>query len=231
MTDAAFVLLALILAAAPIWRSSRRPLRVLIAGQLAGLLLAWILWVSWGRLAILDLNDLVTWQPSLWLVGMASTVTWWRVWRYDGQTAFHLAGAVNAAFWAAQIALALGALGLMAIIKQPESYLPEINRSGLVWALITLIPPMMAWVVVFQILRLLRRVPDRPWSVIVVIIGTGLALALTMTLPGMVIESGFRGGATALLGLPWTLLMCLLIPVIGVVLALTSPRSDGRRPP
>lgn len=229
MTDTAFVLLALVLAAVPTGRWLLRPrggewtyaapLGVLVAGQLAGLFLAWILWVSWGRIAIVDLNDLVTWQPSLWLVGVALAVIWWRVWRYDGQTALHLKGVVNAAFLGAQIALAFGALGLIAIINLPESYFPEIDRTGLDWALFTFIPPMIAWLVVFQVLRLLRREPSRPWPVIATLIGTALALALTMVLPGMVIESGFRGGGAALLGLPWNFLMCVLIAIIGVILA------------
>jgi hypothetical protein len=229
MTDVAFVLLALVLAALPTWRWLQQSrgreeplpaqLRVLFAGQLAGLFLAWILRVSWSRFAIVDLNDLVTWQPSLWLVGVALAVIWWRVWRHDGQTAFRMAGAVSAAFLGAQTALASGALGLIAIVNLPDSYFPEIDRTGLDWALFTFVPPMTAWLVVFQVLRLLRREPSRPWSAVFTLVGTALALALTMVLPGMVIESGFRGGGTALLGLPWNFLMCVLIAIIGVFLA------------
>jgi hypothetical protein len=239
MTNAIFIALALLLASLPTLRSSRRfqngasettPPAIVIKGALAGLSLACVFWLFWTLITAMSVGAFVVWSPSLWLVGVALGLTWWRACTLASQSPLGTRGLVYAAFTGAQVAMTLSVIGLFSLIGLPPDYIPEIERKGLGWALVSLVPPTLAWTVAFLIPRLTRREPRRPWAIFFTLGGVALLLALTMALPGMVIGASFRGGQIALLGLPWTFLCVMIVPVVGGVLALASPASEDNVP-
>lgn len=230
-----FIVIAVVLASLPTARSVRRvrsgdwstpaPLLILIKGALAGLALGCVLWVTWEIVTALNVRAFVVWLPSLSIVGIALAQAWWRTWRFEDRSPSNTRGGVHTAFAGAQAALAIAVLGLLVIINLPATQFPDIERQGLGWALVSLIPPALAWIVAFQIPRLARREPHGAWAVFLILGGVALLLALTMVLPGMVIGAGFRGGQIALLGLPWTFVCTMIVPAVGVGVLLASPRQ------